>query len=520
MPKGINVSFSILLVVIGLIVGAVVVILYNKFRVNAAKNEADKLIRDAKKEAEKAKRDGIMELKEESYKLKKQTDEEIREKKKELNDLSSRIDNREKSLDKRDELLTEREKNLENKDKNLLAKQKEIQEKDAKMESLLKEQIELLEKISGFSKEKARELVMKKVEEDMSREISVYLKEREDEAKLEADKKAKDILVSSMERYANDVTSEQTVSVVELPNDEMKGRIIGREGRNIRTIEAVTGVDLIIDDTPEVIVLSSFDPLRREIAKVTLETLIKDGRIHPARIEELYDKVCEDYKKIIRDKGEEALFKLGIPKVDPELIELIGKLNFRTSYGQNVLQHSIEVANLAGLLASEIGENVLLAKRAGLLHDIGKAIDFETDGSHVEIGADIAKKFHEDKVVLNAIESHHGDKKAEYVISELVAIADTLSAARPGARNDSLENYVKRLEDLEAIGNEIEGVDKTFAMQAGRELRVVVKPEEIDDLTSYKIAREIKDKIEETMQYPGTIKVVVIRETRAEEVAK
>jgi len=520
MPKGMNMSFSILLVVIGLIVGAVAVLIINKLKVNAAKNEADKLIRDAKKEAEKAKRDGIMELKEESYKLKKQTDEEIREKKKELNDLSSRIDNREKSLDKRDELLTEREKNLEKKDKDLLAKQKEIQEKDAKMESLLKEQIELLEKISGFSKEKARELVMKKVEEDMSREISVYLKEREDEAKLEADKKAKDILVSSMERYANDVTSEQTVTVVELPNDEMKGRIIGREGRNIRTIEAVTGVDLIIDDTPEVIVLSSFDPLRREIAKVTLETLIKDGRIHPARIEELYDKVCEDYKKIIRDKGEEALFKLGIPKVDPELIELIGKLSFRTSYGQNVLQHSIEVANLTGLLASEMGENVLLAKRAGLLHDIGKAIDFETDGSHVEIGSDIAKKFHEDKVVINAIESHHGDKKADSIISELVAIADTLSAARPGARNDSLENYVKRLEELEAIGNEIEGVDKTFAMQAGRELRVIVKPEAIDDLTSYKVAREIKDKIEETMQYPGTIKVVVIRETRAEEVAK
>ena len=520
MPHEMNLSFSILLVVIGLIVGAVVVIIYNKFRVNAAKNEADKLIREAKKEADKAKRDGIMELKEESYKLKKQTDEEIREKKKELNELSSRIDNREKSLDKREELLTEREKNLDHKDKDLLAKQKEIQEKDAKMESLLKEQIELLEKISGFSKDKARELVMKKVEEDMSREISVYLKEREDEAKLEADRKAKDILVSSMERYANDVTSEQTVTVVELPNDEMKGRIIGREGRNIRTIEAVTGVDLIIDDTPEVIVLSSFDPLRREIAKVTLETLIKDGRIHPARIEELYDKVCEDYKKLIRDKGEEALFKLGIPKVDPELIELIGKLNFRTSYGQNVLQHSIEVANLTGLLASEMGENVLLAKRAGLLHDIGKAIDFETDGSHVEIGADIAKKFHEDKVVLNAIESHHGDKKADCVIAELVAIADTLSAARPGARNDSLENYVKRLEDLEAIGNEIEGVDKTFAMQAGRELRVIVKPETIDDLTSYKVAREIKDKIEETMQYPGTIKVVVIRETRAEEVAK
>ena len=515
-----NTVFSILLVVVGLFVGATIVIIFNKLKVSAAQKEADKLIRDAKKEAEKAKRDGILELKEESFKLKKQTDEEIREKKKELNDLNQRIDNREKSLDKRDELLTEREKNLDLKDKDLLAKQKEIQEKDAKMESIIKEQIALLEKISGFSKEKARELVMKKVEEEMNREISTYLKEREDEAKLEADKKATEILVSSMQRYSNDVASEQTVTTVELPNDEMKGRIIGREGRNIRTIEAVTGVDLIIDDTPEVIVLSSFDPLRRQIAKVTLETLIKDGRIHPARIEELYDKVCEDYKKIIREKGEEALFELGLSKVDPELVELIGKLAFRTSYGQDVLQHSIEVANLAGLMASELGENVMLAKRAGLLHDIGKSIDFETDGSHVEIGADIAKKFHEDKVVINAIESHHGDKKSEYVISELVAIADTLSAARPGARNDSLENYVKRLEELEKIGNEIEGVDKTFAMQAGRELRVVVKPDQIDDLTSYKVAREIKDKIEETMQYPGTIKVVVIRETRAEEVAK
>ncbi len=515
-----NLAFSILLVVVGLFVGAIAVIIINKIRGNAAQKEADKLIQNAKREAEKAKRDGILELKEESYKLKNQTDAEIKEKKKELNELSDRIDNREKSLDKRDELLTEREKNLDQKDKDLLAKQKEIQEKDAKMESIIKEQIALLEKISGFSKEKAREMVLKKVEEEMSKEISVYLKEREDEAKLEADRKAKDLIVSSMQRYANDVTSEQTVTTVELPNDEMKGRIIGREGRNIRTLESVTGVDLIIDDTPEVIVLSSFDPLRREIAKVTLETLIKDGRIHPARIEELYDKVCEDYKKLIREKGEEALFELGISKVDPEMVEMIGKLAFRTSYGQNALNHSKEVAHLAGLMASELGENVSLAKRAGLLHDIGKAIDFEMEGSHVEIGADLAKKYNEDKVVINAIESHHGDKKAEYVISELVAIADALSAARPGARNDSLENYVKRLEELEEIGNSMEGVEKSYAMQAGREVRVIVKPDQIDDLASYKVAREIKDKIEETMQYPGTIKVVVIRETRAEEVAK
>jgi len=515
-----DVVFSILLVIVGLFVGTFIMMIVNKMKVSQAQKDADKLIQDAKKESERIKRDGILELKEESYKLKNQTDQEIKEKKRELTELNQRIETREKSLDKRDELLTERERNLDLKDKNLLAKQNEIQEKDAKMESIIKEQIALLEKISGFSKEKAREMVLKKVEEEMNKEISVYLKEREDEAKLEADRKAKEVLVSCMQRYANDVTNEQTVSTVVLPNDEMKGRIIGREGRNIRTIEAVTGVDLIIDDTPEVIALSSFDPLRREIAKVTLETLIKDGRIHPARIEELYDKVCEDYKKIIKEKGEEALFELGISKVDPEIVELIGKLAFRTSYGQDALVHSKEVAHLAGLMASELGENVSLAKRAGLLHDIGKAIDFEMEGSHVEIGADIAKKHGEDKVVINAIESHHGDKKSQYVISELVAIADALSAARPGARNDSLENYVKRLEELEKIGNEIEGVEKTYAMQAGRELRVVVKPEEIDDLTSYKVAREIKEKIEDTLQYPGTIKVVVIRETRAEEVAK
>ena len=510
----------ILALLVGVILGVIIILIIGFIRGKNSENKAAKLIEQAKKEAEKQKRDSLAELKEESYRLKQEADKEVKEKKAEIKESEERLLQREKNLDKREEILQSRDALLDQKDSNLLKQTKELQEKEAKIDELMKQELEQLESIAKFSKEKAHDMIMKRVEESMSLEIAEYIKERETEAKLTANEAAKNLIVNSMQRYANDVTSEQTVSTISLPNDEMKGRLIGREGRNIRTIESVTGVDLIIDDTPEAIVISSFDPLRREIAKITIETLIKDGRIHPARIEEVYEKVCNDMNEKITEMGNSACIDLGLTKVDPKLVNLIGKLNFRTSYGQNALQHSIEVAHLCGLMASELGENVTLAKRAGLLHDIGKAIDFEVEGSHVELGAEMAKKYHEDGVVINSIKSHHGDEEATSTIAVLVQVADTLSAARPGARNDSLENYIKRLEQLEEIGNSFEGVEKTFAMQAGREVRVMVKPEEIDDKQSYKIAREMKEKIEKDMQYPGTIKITVIRETRAQEEAK
>ena len=511
---------AILTLLIGTILGAVIIIVINLIKNKASENKANKLIDNAIKEAEKRKRDSILELKEESYRLKQETDKEIKERKNELKDNEEHLIQRESNLDKREEMLQSRSTNLDKKDNDLLAKQRELQEKDSKMKELLKSEMEQLESIAKFTKDKAHDLILQRVETDMSHEIAEYIKDEEAKAKLTANDKAKDLIVSSMQRYANDVTSEQTVSTISLPNDEMKGRLIGREGRNIRTIESVTGVDLIIDDTPETIVISSFDPLRREIAKTTIETLIKDGRIHPARIEELYDKVCNDMNNRITEIGNNTINELGLTRLDPELVHLIGKLQFRTSYGQNALQHSVEVANLCGIMASELGLNVNLAKRAGLLHDIGKSIDYEVEGSHVELGVDIAKKYHEDDVIINAIASHHGDEEQKSLTAVLVQVADTLSAARPGARNDSLENYVKRLEQLEAIGNEFAGVEKTYAMQAGREVRVMVKPDEVDDATSYKIARDMKEKIEKEMQYPGTIKITVIRETRAQEEAK
>jgi len=515
-----NTLFSILLGVIGLVIGFVIAYVINNLKVNRAEKKAEDLLNKANKEIEKSKRDAAIQLKEEQHKAKMDLDKEIREKKSEMKESEERLIQRENNIDKRDALIQKRESNLDEREEKLSARLVEIQDEKSKVEEIKKEQLELLEKISGFSKEQAHDLVMKQVRENMSKEIAEYIHEREDEAKLEADKTARELIVSSMQRYASDIANDQTVTVVDLPNDEMKGRLIGREGRNIRTIEAITGVDLIIDDTPEAVVLSSFDPLRREIARVSLDTLIKDGRIHPTRIEEVYDKTCKDMKSKIIQYGQDAIFELGLTKFDSELLELVGKLHFRTSYGQNVLDHSIEVAQLAGLLAGELGEDVNIAKRAGLLHDIGKAIDHEVEGSHVDIGVDIAKKHHENDIVINSIASHHGDKEAKSVIAVLVAVADALSASRPGARNDSLENYIKRLEQLEEVGNDIAGVEKSYALQAGRELRVIVKPEDVDDDEVYKIAREVKEKIEANMKYPGTIKITVVRETRVQEEAK
>ena len=510
----------ILLVFVGIVIGALIVYGINYLKGTSATKKREQLLEKTRKEAEKIKRDSILETKEELHKLKMDTEREIKEKKAEMKETENRLTQRETTMDKRDLLFQKREEALDERDAKLSLRQASLTEEQAKIEEIKKQQIQLLQELSGISKEEAKVMVMDKVRESLNLEIANYIKERENEAKLECDKKAREMLVQSMQRYAADVAEEQTVTVVTLPNDEMKGRIIGREGRNIRTIEAITGVDLIIDDTPEAVVLSSFDPLRREIARITLETLIKDGRIHPTRIEELYDKTSKEMNQKIMEYGQNALFRLGLTKFDPKLIEIIGKLHFRTSYGQNALTHSIEVAELSGLLAGELGENVTLAKRAGLMHDIGKAIDHEVEGSHVEIGVDVAKKYHEPKEVINAIASHHGDTEPTSVISVIVAICDALSASRPGARNDSLENYLKRLEQLEKVTENIPGIDKTFAVQAGRELRVIVKPEEVDDLTSYKIARDVKEKIEKEMQYPGTIKVTVIREVRAQEEAK
>ncbi len=482
--------------------------------------DATKIIDDAKAEGDKIKKELISEGKAEVASLKKEHEQEVREKKAELQEEAKKLERRENSLDNRSVNLDKRESNLEQKENKLEQRIADIEKRSDKIEELIQEQEKKLMEIAGYSQDEARQIVMARLEEEMHMEMALYVKEEVEKAKYEATRKSQVILANAIQQYANETISEKTVSVVALPNDDMKGRIIGREGRNIRTIEQVTGVDLIIDDTPDSVVISCFDPIRREIARRTLEILVTDGRIQPPRIEEVFQRCTKDIENEIREEGEKAVFEVGIGKIHPELVKLIGKMHFRTSYGQNVLFHAKEVAFLAGKMAAEIGEDEILARRAGLLHDIGKATDHEQEGSHVEIGVEIATKFREHPTIIDSIASHHGDKEAETVIAHLVAAADTLSAARPGARSESLDNYIKRLEQLETLSKEFKGVDKTYALQAGREVRIIVKPEEITDAEAHLLARNIKNKIEQSMNYPGTIKVTVIRETRVQEVAR
>jgi ribonuclease Y len=488
--------------------------------INKAREKASLLIEEAEKQAEKNKKQTILETKKEIFDFKTEADRQIKERKNEIANIENKLLQREQTLDNRSSNLDKRESNLDRKEENIERRKQSLDDKNNRLDKLIEEQNEKLLEISRFTVEQARDLIFKRVEDEMASEIALYIKEEEEKAKLQVDKQAKHLLGYALQKYAQEVTSERTVSVVALPNDEMKGRIIGREGRNIRTIEALTGVDLIIDDTPEAVVLSGFDPIRREIAKRTIESLVSDGRIHPGRIEEIVEKTRSEVDRFIRDKGEEAVFEVGIGRIHPDLLKLLGRLHFRTSYGQNVLRHSIECAFLAGKLAAEIGEDEILAKRAGLLHDIGKAVDHEVEGSHVEIGVNIANRYKEPLAVVDAIKSHHGEVQPETIIAVLVATADALSAARPGARSESLDSYIKRLEQLETISKDMEGVEHAYAIQAGREVRVIVEPNQVDDVMAYKIARDIKEQIEEQLSYPGTIKVTVIRETRAQDIAK
>lgn len=510
--------------IIALIVGVVVGYLYRKSNhekeIAGAKNTASQILEDARKEAETMKKEAMLEAKDENHKYRSEIEDELRERRGEVQKQENRLIQREENLDRKDASLSKREQSIESKEDNLVKRQNALVSEENRIQTLVEEQQHELERIATLSRDEARHIIMDETENQLSHEIAVMIRESDQKAKDEADRNAKNIILQAIQRSAADLVSEATVSVVTLPNDDMKGRIIGREGRNIRTLETLTGIDLIIDDTPEAVVLSGFDPIRREIAKMALEKLIQDGRIHPARIEEAVEKARKDMDERIREIGEQATFEVGIHSLHPDLIKILGRLQFRTSYGQNVLNHSIEVAKLCGVMAGELGEDINLAKRAGLLHDIGKALDHEIEGSHVEIGAEIAQKYKENPVVINAIASHHGDVEANSIISVLVASADALSAARPGARSESLENYIRRLEKLEGIANSFEGVASSFAIQAGREIRVMVKPDQLDDSQAIRVAREIRKKIEEELDYPGHIKVTVIRETRVIEYAK
>lgn len=481
--------------------------------IGSAEQEAKRIIGEAQRLAEGKKREILLEAKEEVHRSRVELEREIKDRRNEIQRLERRLVQKEETLDKKVEALEQKEEVLNK-------KTKEIQLLQEKVTELQKRQMEELERISGLSIDEAKEYLLKNIENEVKHEAAVLIKDVEARAKEEADRKAKDIIACAIQKYAADHVSETTVSVVPLPNDEMKGRIIGREGRNIRTLETLTGIDLIIDDTPEAVILSGFDPIRREVARITLEKLILDGRIHPARIEEMVEKARKEVENTIRQEGDNAAFETGVHGLHPEVIKLLGKLKYRTSYGQNVLNHSKEVSQLAGIMAAELGVDINLAKRAGLLHDIGKAVDHEVEGSHVTIGADLAKKYKEGNDVVNAIMAHHGDIEATSIVAVLVQAADSISAARPGARRETLESYIKRLEKLEEIANSFSGVEKSFAIQAGREIRIMVKPEDVSDDNIVLKAREIVKKIESELEYPGQIKVNVIRETRAIEYAK
>lgn len=511
---------SILLLASGLIGGFIFRVKQHEKSLENSRLQAKKIVEEGQKEAEKLKKEAILEARQNIFDQKREFERDMKERKQVVIDLESKITQRDEMLNRRAANLDKREEFLGQKEIKLDEKKHELEQLNSKVEDILKQQEAKLMEISGITTEQAQSIIMDRVRLSMSEEISTYIKEEEEKAKSEVDQRAKNLLTLAIQKYASETTSERTVSVVSLPTDEMKGRIIGREGRNIRTIEALTGVDLIIDDTPEAVVLSGFDPIRREVAKRALTALVEDGRIHPGRIEEVVERAQQEVDMFIREAGENAVFQTGIGKLHPDLVKLLGRMSFRTSYGQNVLKHSIETAFLAGKLAAEIGENEVLAKRAGLLHDIGKAVDHEVEGSHVEIGVQIVSKYHEPKEVVDAIASHHGDKEPQSIIAVLVAAADALSAARPGARSESIDNYIKRLEQLETISNKVAGVERSFAIQAGREIRVIVKPDEVDDLSTFKVAREIKEQIEANLQYPGTIKVTVVRETRATDIAK
>ena len=517
MPIGIVIAVAVVLIVVAAVISHFLTVSNLKnnaeSKIGNAEARAREIIDDAVKTAEAKKKESLLEIKEESIKNKNELEKETKERRSELQRYEKRVLSKEEALDKKSEAIERREAGF-------TAKEEELRQREAKVEELSQQRVQELERISGLTSEQAKEYLLKTVEEDVKHDTAKMIKELEAQAKEEADKKAKEYVVTAIQRCAADHVAETTISVVQLPSDEMKGRIIGREGRNIRTLETLTGVELIIDDTPEAVVLSGFDPIRREVARIALEKLIVDGRIHPARIEEMVEKAQKEVDTMIREEGEVAALEVGVHGIHPELIKLLGRMKFRTSYGQNALKHSVEVAQLSGLLAGEIGLDVRLAKRAGLLHDIGKSIDHDVEGSHIQIGVDLCRKYKESPTVINAVEAHHGDVEPETLIACVVQAADTISAARPGARRETLETYTNRLKQLEDITNQFKGVDKSFAIQAGREIRVMVVPEQVSDADMVLLARDIAKQIEFELEYPGQIKVNVIRESRVTDYAK